>query len=480
MIQTVYVIIDYINLKFGGEGMLDNIDKYMLLSITQDFMKAEIMVINPSFAGEEEAKTLKKCGKDLVMKKLRENGVVKGINASKIKEIFDKEIYEKDIVIAEGTYPVKGKDGYLIYNFELNSAAHPTLLDDGSVDFKNLNIVKNVEKDTLLVTLVPKEQSQDGFNIKGEIVKAEPSKDCIMPVGKNTRLSEDGLRLYSTEEGNVEFIDGKICISNMLVIEGDVGTATGDIYFKGDVDIKGCILSGFKVEAAGSVTVDDFVEAAIIDAGADIVLRKGVNGSGKGQLRAGGNVLAKFVEAVNIKAGGDVIINSVMNSDIECDGNVIVEGKRGYIIGGRTHANNSVRARVIGNKAEIPTIIEVGYIQEYKKKQVELSERMEYLSNKIAALVKDIRDNISSEKKVELLREKINMEAEYNSAGKQFEELKRVSELNLEGKVSVFKAVYPKVKIYIGEAEYTVKDMITQTTFKKVGKAVIKYPWEEK
>ena len=461
--------------------MIENIQKYMFLTLTEDLMTAELMVINPIADGEEAAKDLKENGKEAVLDKLKQNGVVKGIDDKKIEEIFEKELYEQDIIVAEGMLPTKGRDAILNYNFKINSTAHPTLLEDGSVDFKNLNIVNNVEKDTLLVTKIPKIESNDGFNIKGEIIKAEVSQDCILPKGKNTRLSEDGLKLYAEKEGNVELIDGKICISDNLVIEGDVGTATGDIYFKGDIDIRGSVLAGFKVEATGSITVNDFVEAAILDAGADIILRKGANGGGKGQLRAGGNVLSKFVEAINIRAKGDVIINSIMNSDIECDGDVVVDGKRGYIVGGRTHSNKSVKAMVIGNKAEIPTEIEIGYTEKYRLRQLKLEEEIEELLKSVTEITEKIKSNdLNSEKKVELLREKVNLDSKYNSLLKEYNELKRVSELHSNGRVSVFKSVYPKVKIFIGDAGYTVKDMITQTTFKKVGKAIIKGSWEEK
>ena len=45
------------------------------------------------------------------------------------------------------------------------------------------------------------------------------------------------------------------------------------------------------------------VEGAIIEAGGDIIINRGVNGMGKGNLVAGGRVIAKFIEKNGGKGG---------------------------------------------------------------------------------------------------------------------------------------------------------------------------------
>lgn len=86
--------------------------------------------------------------------------------------------------------------------------------------------------------------------------------------------------------------------------------------------------------------------------GEDIEIRKGMNGSGGGFLKAGGNVSSLFLEHVRVTANGNVSSETIINSNITCGGSVLALSGRGTIIGGNISASKSVEARKIGTPVQ--------------------------------------------------------------------------------------------------------------------------------
>ena len=159
-------------------------------------------------------------------------------------------------------------------------------------------------------------------------------------------MSEDKRYFYSDVDGKISFDDsiGKITISNSWTITGDVDASTGNISFKGDVEVMGSILAGYKVEVTGSLVVSGIVEAATLLVGKDVMLKSGMSGNGKGIIVAGGNVEGRFFEQANIECGGYVYANSIMNCYIDSKDMVVLSGNRGVLLAGRVYALRGVEA----------------------------------------------------------------------------------------------------------------------------------------
>lgn len=98
----------------------------------------------------------------------------------------------------------------------------------------------------------------------------------------------------------------------------------------GNVIIRGNVLSGFIVEAGGSVEVMGVVEAAVIKADGDIILRRGMQGLGKGLLKSGGDIIAKYIENSIIEAKGDIKAEAIMHSNVKCGNKLELSGKRPF------------------------------------------------------------------------------------------------------------------------------------------------------
>ena len=106
--------------------------------------------------------------------------------------------------------------------------------------------------------------------------------------------------------------------------------------------------------------VSGVVEGALVEAGGDIIIAKGMNGMGKGVLNAKGNVVAKFLENATVTALGYVSSESILHSTVYAGDEITVSGKRGFITGGRVCATNMVSVKTLGSSMGADTIVEVG------------------------------------------------------------------------------------------------------------------------
>lgn len=145
-------------------------------------------------------------------------------------------------------------------------------------------------------------------------------------------------------------------VSQILIVD-TVDFSTGNIDFPGSVHIQGNVPSGFTVKAAGDIVVQGVVENAVLIAGGNIALCRGVKGAGSGSLGAGQDIRTLFIESCQVRAGGSIYADTILNSDVACGHTVSVYGQRGYLLGGVCMAGDFVSAAQIGNAAQIATSV---------------------------------------------------------------------------------------------------------------------------
>ena len=101
--------------------------------ITEDCMEA-YMTVPPT--GTPENYTV-----EYLTDVLHLNHVKIGILPESLQKIIDNRLYNKEILVAKGAEAQDGKDGYFEYLFETNLSQKPIVLEDGSVDYKNIKMV---------------------------------------------------------------------------------------------------------------------------------------------------------------------------------------------------------------------------------------------------------------------------------------------------------------------------------------------------
>lgn len=295
-----------------------------------------------------------------IRKGLESKGVVYGINEDAIRQLAVNQSTERTIV-AKGKLPEPGTDAQVKILFTEEEKSTPKVLEDGSVDFRDVCAICNVEPGDNLVERIPAVEGSPGISVKGKEIHPRKPKDVVLTLGKNVKLEDDGQIIVSTAAGRPVFRGKKISVDPVYVVPGDVNYSTGNIEFVGSVIVRGWVRDGFSVKAEGDIEVQQGVDGAYLTAGGNITVRYGIQGGDKGKITAKGNVRAAYISNALVFAGGDVVVReSIMHSKIYADKRVLTEGGHGLIVGGLVRAGELISAKVIGNNLAQTTIVEVG------------------------------------------------------------------------------------------------------------------------
>ncbi len=464
-----------------SKTLIGEVGEKAKVSISDDKMMAIIRFYPPS-----------KNGKFMSEKEIRSEldrfKITYGVSDKIINAYMKGRQFCRDIPIAKGKPVVQGKDAFITYHFNTNPTAAPKQLEDGTVDFHELSLFVPVKKGDLLAELTPEVFGEDGMDIFGNRIPPASVNKKILKYGKNIKLSEDKLKIYSEADGDVKLEGDMVFVSNTYSVPADVDPSTGDVKYDGNVVIAGNVHSGFKVEASGDIEVNGVVEGATLIAGGNIVLKRGIQGMGKGVLQAGNDIVTKFIESSNVKAGNIVNTGSSLHSVIQAEEAVIVSGRKGFVIGGSVSAGKKIEASVFGNKMNTATDLRVGVkpevmerfkeltnsINEKQKLMLENKKTLESLKKKLASGVKLLPNQVALAKEageqLKTLTNELDVESE------EYITLKQEIEDNKDGRIIVNQTIFPGVTLYISNRVYPVKDSLSRCQFKVKGADVISLP----
>lgn len=413
---------------------------------------------------------------------LKERRVVFGVITKTVEQISlnPKAFLKGDTLIARGTEPVNGTDGFIQYSMKLiDQSKKPMELEDGSVNYKEVIQLNNVQKGQLIAERILPTDGTPGTTVTGQEIASKKGKEVRFKMGKNVVVDPGNTAMYAAIDGLIATTDkDKINVFPVYEVNGDVDYNIGNIDFIGTVVIRGNVLNGFRVKAAGDIRVIGGVEGAELDAEGSIEISGGIIAANKGCVRAKINVKSSFIQDGNVIAGGDVIVSqSIMHSVIRAGKNVICAGTKGLIVGGTIQAGDRVVARTIGNTTSTATTIEVGVLPELRNELQELRNRlrssMENLDKTEKALT--LLDQLASTG--QLPPERLAMRVKLNSTKKQvLQEQSELRERILEdekaledtavARIDAVKTIYGGAKIVIGRYTRFIKDPAGRVTFR--------------
>ncbi|SOC36112.1 DUF342 domain-containing protein [Ureibacillus acetophenoni] len=284
---------------------------------------------------------------------IREKGIVHGL----LPIDFSKIETSKAFLIAKGTDPIKGNDAKVTY-IEIPERK-PVIREDGRADYFEMNFIFEIKEGDLLGEKIAAEPGIPGKNIYGEDIPAPPGNDIPFKYDRKTakEVQEDGkIILRATSNGVFEQSQGLVSVSRHLPIDGDVGYDTGNIQFDGSISIRGTVQNGFSVLATGDIAIEDIegVNGAklIHSTNGDIFIRGGIFGLGKTIVEAGKNIFVKHVNEANLIAGNEIVIGSYALGSNITGNKIIVDERKGKIIGGKAVAKDTIITAISGNKME--------------------------------------------------------------------------------------------------------------------------------
>lgn len=448
-----------------------NEGEYVKVHIAPDNMSVTVRMI-PPFAGGEQM------SRDEFMRELSSRGVIAGIDDAAIDEFLNKRPYCTDTVVARGSEPIQGSDAVIEYFFNTDPRVKPTLNEDGTVDFFNLNTINHCLKGDLLAKLTPAVQGQNGVNVKGERTRPRDVKPLMLKFGNNIDVNEDKTELRSQVNGHVALVEGKVFVSNVLEVE-NVDNSVGNIEYDGAVRVNGNVCENFSVKAKGTIEVRGIVEGAFLESDENIIIARGMAGMHKGVIKAKGNIIAKFIENAKVSADGYVESESILHSEVIAGTEIKVTGKKGFISGGRVCASQCIEVKTLGSNMGTDTIVEVGMdatikqeIQSLQKEITDINKNLKTIrpvlegaKQKLQAGIKLSTDQLiqiqklAKTNKEQTERLAVCMEAlnKYQAAG----------DAETQGTVTVTGDVYPGVKICIGDVSMAVKSSMKYCRFIK-------------
>ncbi len=262
----IFVIFWFFSKKKGGILLDDKIK----IDISRDKLTATLRVLG------SEPPSLEEIGN-----KLKSSGIVHGIIPAALEKCTIVNL-DEPVVIARGTPPVPGKNGWVELLWECNNE-FSRLEDDEIVDYRETSKLCSVNEDDLLAEKYPPVPGEPGKAVTGELIMPPEPKKAVIVAGRGVRLSSDGNKAYSTIQGMpVAKRTGEtvlLKVEHLYTVPGDVFLKTGNIRFKGDVLVTGNVTETMTVEASGNVRVYGIVTGAQIMCGDSLVVYKNIIGS---------------------------------------------------------------------------------------------------------------------------------------------------------------------------------------------------------
>ena len=455
-------------------------DSVVTIDIVEQEMKAVVFLQKPGIGGTDLSASA-------ILSFIKNNNVVHGMNLEVLQNLEDHPVYDRPVTVAEGTRPRNGEDARIEYNFERDRSKIELLEKNGRVDFRELNLVQNVVEGQVLAQKIPAEEGIQGRTVTGKIIPAKGGRDVRFAVGKNVRLSDDGLAVIATINGQVVITNDKINVEPVYVIQGDVNLKTGgNVIFLGTVIVKGSVDDGFKVKASGNIEIFGNVGKSEVDAEGDIIVHQGIAGKGGGAVRSGRGVWAKFIENGNIQSGDLVYAtDGIINSRVDADKRIICQGKRATIVGGHLRAAEEISAKSLGSVAGSETVLEVGYDPKNKAKLAQLEERIEKIDTDLEEMnlnintlenLKKVKRTLPEEKEQylrDLLESKHDLLEQKNEYLADIQKVHDyLASLKIRGKVSASSKVFPGVRVNIKDAFLEVRNEFSSVTFINEGNIV--------
>ena len=447
-------------------------DARIIVSVAADRMTASVSIEPPFFAKPWP-------NVDEVKKSLAAHNVKVGIDEKSITSLLARKLTNQPVVVASGVPAIEGKDAYIEL---LKDPDKPFDVDDEEkVDFWSRSTIVTVHPGQEIAIKHPLVTGKNGVDVTGGVVKYKPVRNVEFSFGDGLKRDEaNPLMLIATAEGQLKNDRGRLVILPELDIHRDIDFAVGSIDFTGAVKIHGAVRDGFHVIAQGNIDIHGPVEGADIDSQGVVVIHGGVRGTGKGTIRASGDISLNFCDQATIRAGGSILVkNAVLHSRLYAQRAVIAldSGKHSQIAGGRIEAGLEVSCNILGSEMGTKTEVIVGLPPEQlEKRKVFTSEikrceeNLERIEPNLALLKKlEAAGQLDDNKRMMLMnltKMKFQLQATLEGMKKELSELdENLALVRDKGIIRVKEVCYGGVIISVRGLKYIVNEPCKYTSF---------------
>ena len=387
---------------------------------------------------------------------------------AKLTECSDQEV---ELVIAQGTAAIHGEDGW----FELDGSLEVKEAPQGEDENGEIENSDHYARSAFIVVtegqhvgqIHPHTEAQDGVDVRGKVIKAKAGRPCKILFDETVRVDEHG-SVTALQSGRLDLSPTRLRIDPVLVVAESVDFSTGNVDFPHDVLVQKGVRDCFTIEAGGAIEIVELVEAASVNAGGSILLRRGMAGRGKGCIHAGGDLEAKYLDAVRVDVLNDLRVQRELTNCTTYVGRC-VRSPSCSVVGGKLDIRFGGQLRMLGGEAEGETLVRLGIDPTLERQARDLEELVPVALNRAtqAKLELDQLKKMSSKLSPSQAEAVMSLQFEIMTCETRFpviksgiqsvvETYKRLSRVTL----AVEKAIMPGVTIVIGGKAATVREPI--------------------
>ncbi|TFD95779.1 FapA family protein [Jeotgalibacillus sp. R-1-5s-1] len=209
-----------------------------------------------------------------LMEGLRQKEIKVDIDVNLVNEILANPTAGRH-KIAGGLYPVAGIDGAIDFQIQTEIKEIFTSDEKGKMNFRERNTLPAVESGDILGEVKEPIPGQAGYDIFKQPLEPRSVNPVTCMLKPGVRM--DGSLIVAEIAGRPSIKKKKnmyeIGVENTYFVDGDVGLESGNIVYKGNVEVKGSVQTGMKVEASGDITVNKSINQATCLAGDSVVIK---------------------------------------------------------------------------------------------------------------------------------------------------------------------------------------------------------------
>ena len=319
-----------------------------------------------------------------------------------------------------------------------------------------------VQRGETIATMQEEVSGIDGVDVYNTPIPAGTLQvDGLVP-GEGTREAAGCLRaerggLLCMDDGNTVWVEDTIVLP-------EVGPDTGDIRFPGHAVIEHHVQDGRRLWIGGNAHVKSTLDAHEVFVRGALRVDAGIVGRGNALVRCGGDIVAGFIEHCRVETKSSVRVGrAVYNSRVMALGTVSL-GDGATLIGGETRATAGIEASVVGNSAEVPTLLVAGADFVMERKLAYAQSKHRELTLLMQQLEEQADDPACPDEEAVLDRiaEIQEARAEHSST---VAEMLAYLDAEESAEIVVTSEVYPGTAIHICRAKHSVTEKLGPSRF---------------
>ncbi len=373
-----------------------------------------------------------------------------------------------DFVIARGNPATESKDGRLDWQGEFFNEGYFVDPVTKRIDFHRKAGDPSCTEGQVLVKVFNGLQGKNGIDVYGKSIEVPRAKLIALHGGQNVLWDEKENCFRAKKAGRVRLRGTLLDVDETYFVPGGINNNTGNIKHNGTIVINGDIDADFVVEATGDIEIRGLVYASEIKCGGNLIAKEGINENPAKKVHVKGDILAKYIMNANIECEGQVIVNrEIFQSEVKS--RTTIHCKDGRIVGAEVMAAKGIYVNEAGSKGDIKTTLITGidfFLQRKIKENIEKIEGLKANLGQLKPVAKKLEamyQYLKPEQKEALteLKFKIDeVETGIQELDNENKEIRKDIYSNKNAKIVIMGMVYPGTVLRVFDSQFVVENAL--------------------